>query len=209
MDRYALTQITGLPVEVVQPRWNIAPGQEAAVRVAGEVVRQRWGMLAPWRGHGGARGRGPAIALAPVAAIAGTPVLRTAVERKRCLVLADGFYAWRKRQPYWLQPPAGGRIAFAGAWGIHRDDGVASFAVITTPAVGPLADYAETTPVVIAEPDHERWLARAATAQELLAAPPSLADWRITAVATWVNDAAHDDPRCREPLGNPAQGELF
>jgi hypothetical protein len=33
--------------------------------------------------------------------------------------------------------------------------------------------------------------------------------WRAEPVSTWVNSVDHDDARCIEPLGNPAQGELF
>ena len=47
-----------------------------------------------------------------------------------------------------------------------------------------------------------RWLAGPA----LVPVPPA---WRIDAVSPDVDDPAHDDPGCVEPLGNPAQGSLF
>ena len=177
MERYALA-----------PRYNIAPGQRAVVVVDGAERELRWGLLAPWRGHGGKRG--PMIHEAPLDAIASTPVLRDAAP---CHVLADGFYAWRrigkKRVPYWIHPEPARRTTFAAVWTTHRDDGIASFAIVTVPA-GPL-------------------VAPIATRMPQLADGETYAGWRADAVSTWVNDLAHDDARCIEPLGNPAQGELF
>ncbi|MBC7975866.1 MAG: hypothetical protein H7138_12890 [Myxococcales bacterium] len=53
-----------------------------------------------------------------------------------------------------------------------------------------------------------RWLdGRSDGARELLAGVD--AGWRADAVSTWVNSVDHDDQACVEPLGNPAQGQLF
>jgi len=171
------------------PRYNIARGQTAMVLAEGEHA-MRWGLLAPWRGHGGKRG--PMIYEAPAAAIATTPVLRKA---KRVLVPADGFYAWRvigkKRVPYFVHGSTRGW--FAGVATTHADDSIASFAIVTVPATGLVAPLAETMPLVV----------------DRHGEPIGLDGWRADAVSTWVNDTAHDDARCIEPLGNPAQGELF
>jgi putative SOS response-associated peptidase YedK len=164
------------------PRYNIAHGQTATVIVDGEEQAQRWGLLAPWRGHGGKRG--PMTYDTAEAAIAATPQLRKAV---RVRVPADGFFAWRKvtgkRIPYWIHA---GRVHFVGL-SSTGDDHVPSFAIVTVPATG---DVARATPVMpmIEERDVR---------------------WRVAAVSTWVNDVTHDDEHCITPLGNPAQGELF
>jgi len=182
------------------PRYNIARGHHAPVGLGERTGDMRWGLLAPWRGHGGKRG--PMIYVAPLAEIDRTPLLRNARKRQRCLVLADGFYAWRqlatKRQPYWIHPAAPRAIAFAGLWATHADDGRASFAIVTVPANALVAPISETMPALA----DAAWLA-----DGTLAAPGD--DWRADAVSTWVNNVAHDDPRCIAPLANPAQGELF
>jgi len=188
MERY--TNTCGEP-----PRYNIARGQDAPV---GGQLTMRWGLLAPWRGHGGKRG--PMIYTAPLADIDKTPLLRNAMKKQRCLVLADGFYAWRKlgskRQPYWIHPVPARPLAFAGLAATHADDGRASFAIVTVPADAVVAPIADTMPAVA----DDAWLA---------GGPLVTVVWRADAVSAWVNDVAHDDPRCVEPLGNPAQGELF
>jgi putative SOS response-associated peptidase YedK len=166
------------------PRYNIARGQTAPAIVGGAVRTLRWGLLAPWRGHGGKRG--PMIYEAPEDAIATTPLLRNA---KRCLIPADGFYAWRKigskRVPYYIHGAT--RVHFAGLATTHADDGIESFAIIVVPASPLVAAIAPTMP----------------------RATEPLDGWRADAVSSWVNDLAHDDAQCIAPLGNPAQGELF
>ena len=140
-------------------------------------------------------------ALHAVAEIAATPLLRNALAKRRCLVLADGFYAWRKlargKQAYWIHAP--GPVAFAGVAATNKDDGVPSFAIVTVPSSPLVAPLASAMPAVV----DERWLA--SPELPLL----ELAGWRVEAVSDHVDDVAHDDARCVMPLGNPAQGELF
>lgn len=177
-ERYALA-----------PRYNIARGQSAPVIVDGVEHMMRWGLLAPWRGHGGKRG--PMTYEVAHDALTATPQLRNA---HRVLVPADGFFAWRrtgkKRIPYWIHPPA--RTYFAGLSATGGDH-IASFAIVSVPAVPFVAPISPTMPMVV----DEAWQ------------PLALAGWRADAVSTWVNDVAHDDERCITPLGNPSQGELF
>lgn len=229
VERYTLTSLDDVarrlgiaPPETCVPRFNIAPLQQAPIRSAGSIDLARWGLLPPWRGHGGKRG--PHVVHAPLAEIDQVPLLRNAFKSQRCLVIADGFFVWRrtgkKPQPYWVHPlpdpvPDPARrdarsraIAFAGLSATHRDDDQPSFAIIIGPS-GPLvAPYVPAMPIVVPDAGHDAWLTGSReTARELLAAP--LDGWRVDAVSTWVNSVEHDEPRCIEPLGNPAQGELF
>jgi len=230
IERYTLTSldevdnIFGHPVPAGStPRFNIAPLQRALICTATRIAEARWGLLPPWRGHGGKRG--PHVVHAPLAAIDHVPLLRNSFKSQRCLVIADGFYVWRRTgkrpAPIWIHPaPAAARpdrrtqaIAFAGVAATHRDDGQLSFAVIVGPvtpivasALGPADDAG--APVVIPNDSYRRWLTGSREiALTLLTTAP--AGWRAEPVSTWVSSVEHDDPKCVEPLGNPAQGELF
>ena len=119
------------------PRFNIAPGQDAPVAIVASasrvIERMRWGLLPRWRGHGGKRG--PLIHAAPLEAVAGTPLLRDAFKKQRCLVLADGCYAWRElKQPIWFHPEPRRVIAFAGVWNVNDDDGMRELRAAARPA---------------------------------------------------------------------------
>jgi putative SOS response-associated peptidase YedK len=131
VERYTLTSLDDVAAafgaavpDGCAPRFNIAPLQTAPIRLASALVAARWGLLPPWRGHGGKRA--PHVLHAPIDAIEPTPLLRNAFKSQRCLVIADGFFVWRrtgkKPQPVWVhpvpdpvRPPARSRpIAFAG-----------------------------------------------------------------------------------------------
>jgi len=219
VERYSLSSLDqlaerfGIATDGLAPRFNIAPLQRAPIVGAHGVVHARWGLLPPWRGHGGKRG--PHVLHAPLDQLDAVPLLRTAFKSQRCLVLADGFFVWRragkKPQPIWIHRAPAAPVAFAGVAATHKDDGVASFALLVAPA-GPVVasavapDALPRVPLVVADP--ARWLAGPRdTARDALALPD--VGWRADPVSTWVNSVDHDDAKCVEPLGNPAQGTLF
>ena len=224
IERYTLTSLDevagafGVAPPAGQPRFNIAPLQIAPIRTADGLVAARWGLLPPWRGHGGKRG--PHVLHAPLDSIDHVPILRNAFKNQRCLVIADGFFVWRRTgkrpQPMWLHPTADPRrpttrsrtIGFAGIAATHRDDGQPSFAILIGPASPLIAPLAPTMPIVVPAESYVAWLTGPRDgARDLLSFSP--AGWRAEPVSTWVNSIEHDDVRCVEPLGNPAQGELF
>ena len=222
--RYTLSTLDGLFIEgSATVRYHIAPDQLAPVvrlvrtadgsgagsaGMSRELAYLRWGLLPRWRGHGGTRG--PMIHAAPHEAIPATPMLREAFRKQRCLIVADGCYAWNAlKQPVWFHPEPRRVIAFAGLWAVNADDGVESFAMITGEPL--VTRVTEPMPIVIAEEDYDRWLDPGVSSEEAsqLCAPRPLAGWRADIVTTWMASAIHDDPKCIEPVGNPRQGELF
>jgi putative SOS response-associated peptidase YedK len=236
LERYTLTSLEGVAEafggtvpDGCTPRFNLAPLQLAPIRTARAIVLARWGLLPPWRGHGGKRDAH--VLHAPIEAIDRIPLLRNAFKTQRCLVIADGFFVWRRTSkkplPVWIHPAPEGPhrrsrvIAFAGLAAAHRDDGQPSFAIVMGPAsplvasvVAPSGaparapDGAAMTPVVIPPDGHAAWLtgSREAALAQLGQMP---AGWRADPVSTRVSSIDHDDEACVEPLGNPAQGELF
>lgn len=182
LPRYSQPEVAGFP-----RRYNVAPDQVAPVQLSDGIRGLRWGMLAPWRGHGGVRP--PPIRTALQSKIASTPVLAKA---RRCLVIADGWYARQKIgknfHAWWIH----GAHAFAGVCATHVDDGVESFAVIMRPATG----RSEFLPCGA----DEHWLRDGSTIEIA---------WREVEVSRHFEDAGRDDPACIAPLGNPNQGSLF
>jgi putative SOS response-associated peptidase YedK len=131
----AIERITDTP-----RHFNIGRGQSATASIAGEWRMLRWGLLAPWRGHGGKRP--PPIYVAERDTIAATPVLRRAIA---CSIRADGFYARYKRRAFWIS----GATEFAGLVATHADDGVESFAIVIEPAPPAIAAIAPMVPIAV------------------------------------------------------------
>src|SRR5262249_5953465 len=125
------------------PRYNVAPTQAVlAVRVPAETCESeavvlRWGLVPRWAGSlaGGNR-----IINARAATVADKPPLRDAFKRRRCRVLADGFFEWQKvgrhRQPHYFRLGDARPFAFAGLWDHWGRDGeaVESCTIFTTEA---------------------------------------------------------------------------
>ncbi|MBB4303922.1 putative SOS response-associated peptidase YedK [Rhodobium orientis] len=186
------------------PRYNIAPTQPiATVRLengARRFVLVRWGLVPGWV-------KDPAdfslLINARSETAAEKPAFRAAMRHRRCLIPANGFYEWQRRdgrkQPYWVAPKDGGVVAFAGLWeSWSGPDGgdVETGAILTTAANASTAEIHNRMPAVIAPENFEAWLntveVSAKEASEMLRpAPDDL--FAAIPVSTRVNAVANDD----------------
>jgi putative SOS response-associated peptidase YedK len=99
--------------------------------------------------------------------IAEKPSFRSAIKKRRCLILADGFYEWKgakgRRQPFFLTLPDERPFAFAGLWETWREKEDASpayrsCAIITTAASKSVQPIHHRMPVIIRPEKYDRWL---------------------------------------------------
>jgi len=205
------------------PRYNIAPTQGvAAVRIAPDTGEREltdlcWGLVPSWAKDVGIGAR---MINARAESVADKPAFRQALARRRCLIPADGFYEWPKRgagpkRPYLIAMKDGSPFAFAGLWERwHRPpDGepVETCTIVTTTANDLLRPIHDRMPVILAAEDHHAWLNAAGHPADAVLGllKPFAADEMATRpVGTYVNDVAHDDPRCFEP-DEVRDGDLF
>ena len=154
----------------IEPRYNVAPTQYvASIRNAEggdarELVLLRWGLVPSWA-------KDPAIGNRMINARAETvaekPAFRAAFRRRRCLVLADGFYEWHKegpaKIPYFITLADEQPFAFAGLWEHWRskesDDEIESTTLITANANEFMSSLHHRMPVILEARTAERWLA--------------------------------------------------
>ena len=153
----------------VEPRYNIAPTQYiAAVRNSEQDGRElsmlRWGLIPSWA-------KDPSIGNRMINARAETvaekPAYRAAYSRRRCLVLADGFYEWHKeaaaKVPYFISLANGQPFALAGLWenwhGPERDESIQSATLLTMAANDFMASLHHRMPVILEAETADRWLA--------------------------------------------------
>ena len=169
------------------PRYNIAPTQQVLTvtndgQRRGEVMR--WGLVPSWA-------KDLKIGARMINAVGETvstkPAFRAAFKKRRCLVLADGFYEWRKegmlKLPAYIYARNGDPLAFAGLWETWKSpEGqfVQSCTIITTAANSFIEPLHNRMPVILSDETQALWL-----------------------------DPLTDDPKILEPLLIPAPTELL
>src|SRR5690606_7922937 len=207
----AMAELFGAePVASVEPRWNIAPTQEiAAVRQPEpgrrELVVLRWGLVPYWAKDPSIGNR---LINARAETLATKPAYRDAYRKRRCLVLADGFYEWRAgpggKTPWFVSLASGEPFAFAGLWERWRDretgKRLETAVIVTTDAQGFGAELHDRMPVVLSREQGHRWLAGDdAVLVEAAANPPALRAWPVD---RRVNRAENEGPELIEPVGD-------
>ncbi len=196
----------------LRPRYNIAPTQPVAV-VPNDGSRAVtffvWGLIPSWA-------KDPRIGSRLINARAETaaqkPAFRAAFRRRRCLVLADGFYEWPRRRggsprlPWRFTLRTGQPFALAGLWERWQSpDGseIRSCTILTTAANELVATVHERMPVILPPAAYDLWLTAGEVPptrlQPLLRPYPAEA-MQGYPVSTRVNNPRVDDPACIAPL---------
>ena len=211
-DSGIAAQFSLLDLPPLEPRYNIAPTQPvAAVRMAvegaaRELVMLQWGLVPSWAKDPQVGSR---LINARSETVAEKPAFRDALRRRRCLVLADGFYEWQKldggKQPFYFRLRGGGAFGFAGLW--ERWQGppgiIESCTLITTEANDLLRSVHDRMPVILHPRDHDLWLDRGIRQSELLIPllrPYPSEEMTAYPVSRRVNSPENDDTQCIEPL---------
>ena len=196
----------------VQPRYNIAPTQPVAV--IPNDGRNRldfflWGLIPSWA-------KDPQIGSRLINAradgVAEKPSFRAAFRRRRCLVLADGFYEWKSeagqktKTPMYIRMASGKPFGFAGLWEIwNAPDGsqILSCAIITTEPNALMQTIHNRMQVILGSESYAQWLRpdEASAVQLLPLLKPYPAEEMIAyPVSRLVNSPANESPECVLPL---------
>jgi putative SOS response-associated peptidase YedK len=193
----------------LMPRYNVAPTDEMPIgrrsKDGGrELATMRWGLIPYWAkdksiGYRTINARADSLEL--------KPAFRDAYRKRRCLVLADGFYEWRRegkaKQPFLIRLKTGQPFAFAGLWEFWvspAQEEVRSFTIITTDPNELVAPLHNRMPAILDPEVYDLWLdPRLPLRAGTLA--PCPAEWlEAVPVSTRVNNVKHDDPECIVPV---------
>jgi putative SOS response-associated peptidase YedK len=196
-------------------RYNIAPTQDVAVvanNERGKVEFFRWGLIPSWAKDPRIGNR---LINARAETLAEKPSFRAAYRRRRCLILADGFYEWRKEQradsrvsktPMYIRLKSGKPFAFAGLWEIWRstdDETCLSCTIITTTPNSLVEEIHNRMPVIIGPEDYAQWLdpeERGPDRLNGLLKPYPASHMTAYPVSTLVNNPRNDSPVCIVPV---------
>ena len=193
------------------PRYNVAPTQPVLTVTNREgrlAEYMRWGLIPSWAKDASIGAR---LINARGETAAQKPSFRNALQRRRCLVLADGFYEWQKvgkgKRPMRIVLKSGEPFAFAGLWESWRNpDGetVRSCTIVTTEANDLLRPIHERMPVILPRELEEFWLDGDVTDSEALTdvlTPYAGEDMDYYEVSTLVNRATNNGPDLVVPVG--------
>ncbi|MBI1831006.1 MAG: SOS response-associated peptidase [Planctomycetes bacterium] len=150
--------------------YNVAPTQPiVAVRFAGDqrtCAVLRWGMIPSW-----AKDKKTSYINARGETLGDKPAFRSAFKRRRCLILADGYYEWKtegkKKQPFYYSMKDDRPIAFAGIWDVWTESqadanaegaAIESCAIITTAANELARLVHDRMPVILRGTDADAWI---------------------------------------------------
>jgi putative SOS response-associated peptidase YedK len=153
--------------DIYGPSYNIAPTQQVAGIVMTEgrrrLERMSWGITPNWD-------RNKHLINARAETLAEKPTFKSAFNWGRCLIVADGFYEWRRKgnnkTPYYFRLAAGGVFGFAGLSQIA--EGGAECAIVTTGANGLVGEIHDRMPVILRPETISRWLSKESDKDELL-----------------------------------------
>lgn len=225
--RYSLTAPASEIAEIFQvdvlpeilPRYNVAPSQAVPVIVQEASMRSlqlfSWGLIPFWA-------KDKKIAYKTINArgetVESKPAFRSSFKRRRCLIIADGFYEWKRlskteKIPHHMVVDGGKPFAMAGLWASWTDpaaaDEVLSCSIVTTGPNALMDGIHDRMPVILPQEHWDRWLDPSnddvAGLKELLV--PFDADrMQARAVSTHVNNARNQGPQCQADFDTPEQG---
>ena len=200
-------------VEEPAQRYNVAPSQRVlAVVDEGDgrrLTTLRWGFVPHW-----AKGPRPRYVInARSETVAEKPMFKAALRHRRCLILADGFYEWKRsgkiKAPMFIRDPGGRPWGLAGIyehWTSPEGDEVPTCAIITTAANEVMASVHDRMPAIISPEERDLWLDPSVDEPERLLPllhPYDAGEMEVVPVSPEVNSASNEGPHLIRRIERP------
>jgi putative SOS response-associated peptidase YedK len=204
--------------------YNVAPGQKAGIVINDGTVRYVqffWGLVPSWA-------KDPKIGSRMINArgetVESKPSFKAPFRTRRCIVPADGFYEWQKRDkgkaPFYIYNSTGRPFGLAGLWDCWTKKGTQgkedvdagplyTFTIITTQASPALSALHDRMPVIIPKDRIRQWLAAGerpnepyaeGQESERLLVPYTGGDLSFHEVSRFVNSPGNNTPACIKPV---------
>jgi putative SOS response-associated peptidase YedK len=194
----------------LKPSYNIAPGDNLAVIIddgANYLIQLRWGLIPSWA-------KDPSIGNKMINARAETisekPSFKTAFRKRRCLIVADGFYEWRKdgrvKTPVYVRLKSERPFGFAGlydSWTSPEGKEISTCTIITTGPNELMKPIHDRMPVIIPKAQEALWLDSSIQDERLLfpvLKPYDSQEMEAYDVSQIVNSPKNNSPECIKPV---------
>ncbi|WP_407314866.1 SOS response-associated peptidase [Desulfosporosinus sp. SB140] len=195
------------------PRYNIAPSQPVPVVIHENGSNQlhffKWGLIPNWAKD---ESIGNKLINARAETLEEKPSFNRLLAQKRCLILADGFYEWKKegriKRPYRITLQDGRPFAFAFAglwdsWMSPTGQTISSCTIITTAPNTLLEPIHNRMPVILPQDMESFWLDEGVTFNREIKSllTPFPAEQMVAyEVSSLVNSSRYDGPECVFPV---------
>ncbi len=206
VEEFDIDQVSGN----VRKSYNIAPGSDAAAVICDGVMKLislRWGLIPAWAQN---PSMGSRLINARAETVADKPSFRDAFKNRRCLIIADGYYEWKRGEkgkiPFYMRLKSQKPFGFAGLyekWSSPGGQEIQTCSIITTEPnklVGPIHNR---MPAIIPKEGEALWLDSTVFDRrallDLLGPLPGEA-METYPVSTLVNVPAHNFSECIAPL---------
>lgn len=195
-----------------KPSFNIAPSQEVAAVVSdgkqNRLGKLKWGLIPPWAKEAKV---GYKMINARAETASEKPSFRNAFKKKRCLIVADSFYEWKKEEntktPMLIHLKSGEPFAFAGlweSWTSPEGETVHSCSILTTKPNELMASIHDRMPVILSKEAEKIWLDPNVQDIELLESlliPFEESDLEAYQVSNEVNSPKNNNPDLIKKIG--------
>jgi putative SOS response-associated peptidase YedK len=202
----------------LKPSYNIAPTQQVAVIIQDgvkQLIAVRWGLVPYWAET---LAIGNKFINARAETINKKAAFKESFQKRRCLVIADGFYEWQKdgktRQPILIRLKSGACFGFAGlyeSWISPTGEKIRTCTIITTEPNEIMAPIHDRMPAIIARDNEARWLDSDCQYPyhllQLLRPYPA-EQMETCFVSSLVNSPSNDSPECTAPADPVPQQSL-
>ncbi|MHA1964909.1 MAG: SOS response-associated peptidase [Candidatus Thorarchaeota archaeon] len=206
IERFGVEEVIKRP----EPRYNIAPTQNVTVVVQREKIQlteMRWGLIPFWSKDVSIGNR---MINARSETVAEKPAFRSAFKKRRCLILADGFYEWQKvgriKIPTHIRMKDREPFAFAGLyeyWKTKSGKMLESCTIITTSPNELMSSIHQRMPVIMSLENEAAWLdPENQDVSELMSMlkPYSPNTMEAFEVSDFVNSPGNQGPLCIKPV---------
>ncbi|WP_163971006.1 SOS response-associated peptidase [Oceanobacillus halotolerans] len=199
-----------MPISNFEKSYNVAPGQRVLAIIHDGQKRRagymRWGLVPSWA-------KDERIGYKMINARSETahekPSFQNLMARKRCLIVADSFYEWKrsedKKQPKRIQLANRKLFAFAGLWDKweHGEDDLFTCTILTKDANTFMQDIHHRMPIILSKAEESEWIKPyEEKPQEMQQFLQTIEPEALTAydVDTYVNAAKNNDETCIKPI---------
>jgi putative SOS response-associated peptidase YedK len=206
IERFEIKEVIKKP----EPRYNIAPSQNVAVVVQREkrqLTEMRWGLVPFWAEDVSIGNR---MINSRMETVAEKPAFKNAFKKRRCMILADGFYEWQKvgkvKVPTHIRLKSRKPFAFAGLyeyWKTKSGKTLESCTIITTTPNDILKTIHHRMPVILSPEDEKIWLSPKNQDREQLLSllkPYTAEPMEAYEVSDFVNSPTNQGPLCTKPV---------